>query len=98
MSRWAWHHKHGVRRGRIERISDTLTPNQLELKIRGERERQYDWIEHHPIGEIMFKDTRVCAECGFRDRQEDMCWTGKQWLCSAHFDEMLRQRALESMQ
>lgn len=96
--RWAWHPKHGVRRGPVARASDTLSPKQLEDQIHGEEWRQYDWIEHHPDGEPMFKQTRVCNRCGAEERQEDMRWTGKQWLCPAHYDEMLTQRALESLQ
>ena len=98
MSRWAWHPKHGVRKGRIERASDTFSLKQLESEIHGEAERQYDWLEHHPNGEAMFTPTRVCNRCGEEDRQEDMRWTGKQWLCPEHYTEMLTQRAHEALQ
>jgi hypothetical protein len=81
----------------VQRHSDTLSPKQLEKQIHDETERQYDWIEHHPNGEAMFTPTRVCHRCAFEDRQEDMRWTGVQWLCPRHYDEMMLERALGSL-
>jgi len=73
-------------------------PERLEQEIHDETERQYDWIEHHPNGAPMFQLTRICNRCGAEDRQQDMRWTGKQWLCPKHYDEMMTQRAQESLQ
>ena len=63
-------------------------PSALEEEITRRHEREHDWIEHHPDGEPMFEDTRVCDHCAAEGQQKDMRWTGKRWLCPEHYDEM----------
>lgn len=92
MSRWSWHEKHGVRNGPVLRKSDTLSPAQEERQDQDRHKREMDWIAHHPIDEPMFK-SRVCTVCGAEDRQEDMRWTGKRWLCPQHYDEHMLTQA-----
>ncbi len=88
MSRWSWHPRHGVADGPILRISDTLTPGQLEEEIQREAAREYDWIEHHPANEPLFKDTRACYVCGDEKAQHDMRWVGKSWACPKHYQPL----------
>lgn len=57
-----------------------------------------DWISHHPINEPLFKQYRVCTSCGVEKPQGVMRWTGTDWLCPEHYDEMMTNRALGALQ
>jgi hypothetical protein len=84
MSRWSWHEKHGVVKGPIKRVSDTLKSSEREHEIADQHKRELDWIYNHS-DEVIYREYRTCCLCGARSPQAVMRWTGKQWLCHAHY-------------
>jgi hypothetical protein len=92
--RWAWHEKHGVVKGPIVRVSDTLTATQVEAEARAQHQRE--WSYQHANGQRpLYQPTRECArpDCEVQRSQNEMIWIpsspsmgGSFWVCPQHYE------------
>lgn len=75
--RWAWHEKHGVVKGPIKRVSDTLTAAQVETQERAQHQREWDY-QHANAVHPLYAWSRECArsDCDVRRPQAEMIWAG----------------------
>lgn len=94
MSRWSWHEKLGVIKGPLRRSSDTLSLVQQERKERDQNRREFSYINGVHTMTPLYKELRVCAQCGIEHPQAEMRWTERQWLCEDHYLSLIASQGL----